>query len=703
MMRGLITVALLLLTVGLGLAVGLGVVVSKIPSVDDLLAARPKGATIVYDRMGKVIASLQSGENRELVKLEAIAEPMQKALVASEDARFYSHFGVDLRGLARAVLTGGRLGGGSTLTQQLAKVMFLNADRTLTRKLGDMWLAIQLERRFTKPQIMEMYLNQVYFGHGAYGVEAAARKYFAKPASRLSVAEAALLVGLLPAPEAYSPYRNLEAAKERQRLVLREMVEQGFLKPEEAEAAGKVRLAYAGTPEYAYRAPYATSAIIAQLNERLGPALVAKGGLRIYSTIDLALQEQAEAQLRQGVAAARARGAHVEQGALVAVEPGTGAVRVLVGGVSFDKSPFNRAVQARRQPGSTFKPFVYLAAFAKGYSVGQTVVDEPVRYGGYAPQNYDRRFHGVVTLEKALAFSYNIPAVKLAEAVGMGAVVRMAHDLGIESPMPEELAVSLGAAEVAPIELATAYATLGAGGMAVRASLVERVTDADGNEVERAAGGATQVVSEKAVWALNRCLMGVINYGSGTAARLDRPAAGKTGTTSENRDTWFAGYTPDLACVVWLGNDNNARIGASATGGALAAPIWARFMLAAHRGLPVRGLPTSDGGPGVNPEDAASDAVASPAAEVEASVEASPEVEASPTPIEPEEVPGSPFEEPLPLPSEGLKASPIAPRPKPSMVIMGASPTPDENGLETLPEDPPTPTPVPAPSMVVMP
>lgn len=702
MKRALVVTGLLTLTVGLGLVVGFGLVVSRLPSIDQLLAARPKGATVVYDRSGRVIASLQSGENRSLVKLEDIAEPMQKALVASEDARFHQHFGVDLRGLARAVFLGGKRGGGSTLTQQLAKVMFLNSDRTLVRKLGDMWLAIQLERRLSKAQILEMYLNQVYFGHGAYGVEAAARKYFAKPASRLTTAEAALLVGLIPAPEAYTPYRNPEGAKERQRLVLREMVQQGFLSAQEAEAEGQKALRFAGTPEYAYRAPYATSAIIAQLSERLGPELVAKGGLKIYSTIDLDLQEQAERILAEGVARAKARGAKVHQGALVAVEPGTGAVRALVGGVSYDQSPFNRAIQAHRQPGSTFKPFVYLTAFAKGYRTSQSIVDEPVRYGGYAPQNYDRRFHGAVSLERAVAFSYNIPAVKLGEALGMAAVVKMAHDLGIDSPMPEELAVTLGAAEVAPIELATAYATLGAEGLATRASLVERVTDGEGNEIERAAGGSVQVVAQSAVHALNRCLMAVINYGSGASARLDRPAAGKTGTTSDNRDTWFAGYTPDLACVVWLGNDDNSRLGGAFTGGVLAAPIWSRFMLAAHRGLPVRALPTGEGGPGVALEEGASaEAAASAQVDVEASVEAPPGTPTElPSVLEPSEAPGSPFEETWPSLEPSLAPERPSPRPKPSMVILGASPEPGEGGQETLPQELETPVPPPASAVI---
>jgi 1A family penicillin-binding protein len=588
-LKRLLSVVLIVLVMGgLGLATGVGITVAQIPPIDTLLAARPLGATTIHDREGKQIASIQNGENRELVKLGEIAEPMVQSVIASEDSRFYDHFGVDPMGVARAVLSMGQLGGGSTLTQQLAKNLFLTADKNATRKIADMWLAIQLERKLDKKTILEMYLNQVYFGHGAYGVQAAARKYFAKKASALNLSEAAMLTGLLPAPEYYSPYRNFEYAKERQALVLRRMVELGMIDQATADAAAKRKVALANTPDYAYRAPYFVSHVLSLLSDRLGPELVMRGGLKIYTTMDLRMQEQAERLIKQGVAGYKRW--NVSQGALVAIEPGTGAVRVLVGGTDFGTSQFNRATQAHRQPGSTFKPFVYLTAFSQGYGPYTTINDAPVSYGAYAPQNYDHRFHGQVTFERALAFSYNIPAVKVANTIGMGNVIQLAHAAGIKSTLPENLSVALGSAEVTPLELTAAYATFGADGVYAEPHLITRVEDKNGNIIDQFPVSAKPVVDAGAVSSLHRCLSGVVTYGSGAAANFGRPAGGKTGTTSENRDTWFAGYTPDLAAVVWLGNDDNSRLASSATGGQLAAPLWRQFMQTAHSGLPVRAL-----------------------------------------------------------------------------------------------------------------
>lgn len=656
---------LLVLAMGLmGLATGVGLMVWQIPSIDTLLAARPMGATTVYDREGRVIASVQNGENREIVPLEAISKELQQAVVASEDIRFYEHYGVDPKGLLRAVFMRGERGGGSTLTQQLAKNLFLSSDRTPARKIADIWLALQLERKLSKPKILEMYLNQVYFGHGAYGVQNAARKYFGKKARDIDAAEAAQLAGLLPAPEYYSPYRNPKIAKEIQQIVLKRMVAAGYLKPQEAEKAARRTLRFANTPDYAYRAPYFTSHVLSVLSERLGRDLVMRGALKIYTTLDLRLQEEAEATIRSGVA--RYKGFRVGQGALVAIEPGTGAVRALVGGTSFDASQFNRATQARRQPGSTFKPFVYLTAFTKGHAPGSTVSDSPADFNGYKPLNYDHRFHGVVTYERALAFSYNVPAVRVADAMGIDEVIRMAHALGIQSPMPAELAVALGAAEVTPLELASAYATIAADGVFAEPHVITRVEDPNGQLVDQFPTNAAPVVPDQAVWALHKCLTGVVTYGTGAAANIGRPAGGKTGTTSENRDTWFAGYTPDLATVVWLGNDDNSRLASSATGGQLAAPLWARFMRAAHLDMPVRELRTYVGGgtDTLGDDDAsaapdASGAIADPTATGEVLPSGDPGVEITPAPE------GSPLDEPLPPPQESLAPLPPANTPVP--------------------------------------
>jgi membrane peptidoglycan carboxypeptidase len=340
---------------------------------------------------------------------------------------------------------------------------------------------------------------------------------------------------------------------------------------------------------------------------------------------------------------------------LVAVEPGTGAVRALVGGTSYDNSQFNRAVQALRQPGSTFKPFVYLAAFTRGYIPSSTVEDAPVNFGGYRPQNYDMRYHGMVSFEQALAFSYNVPAVKVADMVGIDQVITTARLAGITSPLPPELSVALGSAEVTPLELTGAYATLAADGAYAEPHLISRVEDQKGQLIEQTQTRGTMVFPAEAVGALHRCLAGVVNYGTGGGARIGRPAAGKTGTTSENRDTWFAGYTPNLACVVWLGNDDNSRLAKSATGGQLAAPLWARFMRKAHARLPVE--------------------------ELKGAVEAAPDELASATEVASEAPLVAPSPEPTAPPS--LEPSPL--------ILEGTpltDPVPDESASFSMPGDP---------------
>lgn len=646
---------------GCGLVTGVGLMVAQIPPVEKLLEARPLGTTTIYDREGRLITSLQNGENRHIVRLDEISDAMKNAVVASEDARFYQHFGIDPLGLARAVFTLGHAGGGSTLTQQLSKLLFLSSDRTLTRKLADMWLAIQLERTLSKDQILALYLNQVYFGHGAYGVESAARLYFNKRASRLTVGEAAMLTGLLPAPEYYSPFRNLQAAKDVQRLVLRRMVTAGKIDQAAADAAvaRPLELSRAGMAA-AYRAPYFVSQVLGELSERFGRDLVMRGGFKITTTMDYPMQEAAEAIVRAGVA--RYRGSHVGQGALVAIEPGSGEVRALVGGTDYGTSQFNRATQAHRQPGSTFKPFVYVTAFDRGYGPGSTIADEPVSYGRYSPVNYDRRYHGVVSLESALAHSLNVPAVKLAHSVGIDNVVRTAHAAGIQSELPYNLSVALGSAEVTPLELASAYATFAAEGVYAKPHLISRVLDKDDRVIERNDPETRQAIPVEAVQRLTQALQAVILRGSGGAANFGRPAAGKTGTTSENRDTWFAGYTPQLACVVWLGNDDNSRLGATATGGVLAAPLWRQFMDLAHRGLPVRGFaaaPPAAAGGDVDEQDGTIPAGAGSAAPEAGAAASAPASAASAAPSADPGAPGTDALPPVePVPSEALPAEP---------------------------------------------
>eukprot|EP00741_Cyanophora_paradoxa_P003139 tig00000670_g3048.t1 len=543
--------------------------------------------TLIFDHRGALVASLNEGQNRHQVPLGEIAAVLQQAVVACEDARFYSHVGVDPRGLARAILYRGRAGGGSTITQQLAKNLFLSFDRSVSRKITEVMLAVQLEKRFTKKQILEMYLNRIYWGHGAYGIESASRKYFNKPARELTLPEAALLAGIIPGPEYFSPYRNPDLGKRQQLRALERMVASGQISPAQAAAAAKATITLAGNPDEPYRAPYFVSEVLAQLCSAFGSDAVFRGGLRVRTTLDLPMQEAAEAAVRGVKPPAQA--------ALVAIQPGTGAVRAMVGGTSWARSQYNRATQSRRQAGSTFKPVVYLAAFEEGLNPLSTVVDEPVSFGKYRPQNADRKHRGRVTFEAALANSLNVPTVRVANTVGMAKVQRLAKELGILSPLPGDLSGALGSGDVGITELATAYATIAADGRRAETHMVTRVEDRDGRclyDVSAHAAPPRPVAAPSSAAALHHCLQAVISGGTGRGAGFGRPAAGKTGTTDNCRDALFAGYTPDLACVVWLGNDDNKPLGGY--GGTLAAPVWRQFMAAAHKSVPPRAFPPAN-------------------------------------------------------------------------------------------------------------
>jgi 1A family penicillin-binding protein len=514
-----------------------------------------------------------------------------------EDTDFYNHYGVDPKGITRALLVnvaeGGSVEGASTLTQQLAKNMFLNPSKNLPRKIAEAWLAIQIEHHYSKAKILEMYLNQVYWGHNAYGIEAAAQNYFGKSTRMLTLAESAMLAGIIRSPEYYSPYRNYEGAKKLQEIVLQRMVMAGFINQHVANAAAGERLEFPGITSYAYRVPWFTSAVIKQLTDTYGDDMVKKGGLRVQTTLDMDLQAKAEAMVKEAVAANKVYNIH--QAALVAVEPKTGYVKAIVGGVDYHKSKFNRATQALRPPGSTFKPFVYLTGLAAGYSPGTVVVDEPVSLPAgqgqwYSPNNYDHRFRGPLTLRQALASSVNIVAIKIGYDVGIPNVIKTAHTLGIKSELGDNLSLPLGTSEVTPYEMAGAYAAIANDGVRAEPTMILKVTDRNGRVLENHTGKGTRVFDANPIRLLTSMMEGVIQYGTGAAANIGRPAAGKTGTTSDARDVWFVGFTPDIACAVWMGNDDNSRLWYGSTGGAICAPLWSRFMRYAHHNLKPKGF-----------------------------------------------------------------------------------------------------------------
>ncbi|MBO9539552.1 PBP1A family penicillin-binding protein [bacterium] len=571
---------------------------SRLPDVKSLESWVPTESTRIYDAKGHLLANVHGEENREVVPLGEIPKTLIEAVIAVEDDRFYHHHGINFKGIARAALTdlaeGRKAEGASTITQQLAKNLFLTNNKSWGRKIADAWLAVQIEHRYSKAQILEMYLNQVYWGHNCYGIQAASLNYFGKKTKELTLAESAQLAFLLRGPERYSPYKDPALAKRGQRVALLRMVRAGFITQAQADAASQAPLKHPGTQNFSYKAPYFTSYLLNQLINRYGSDVVMRGGLRIRSTIDWEIQQKAEQLLTQTIATHGKR-MNFSQGAIVAIDPRTGYIRAMVGGVSYAKSKFNRVVQAHRQPGSSFKPFVYLTAFERNHAPTSLMNDAKVSYnagGGklWTPENYGNSYGGTMTLRQALERSNNIIAVKLLDRVGIDPVIENAHRLGIQSPLGANLSLALGSSEVTPLELASAYSVFAADGMRCEPQAYSIVEDRAGTVVERNDPRPRRVFEADPIRILNDVMTGVVRYGTGAAANIGRPAAGKTGTTSDHRDAWFVGYTPDLVTLVWLGNDDNSKM-AGTTGGAVCAPLWKQLMQVALEKTPPTPFP----------------------------------------------------------------------------------------------------------------
>lgn len=570
----------------------IGYTIATMPQIDDWkVPARPPNVEIV-DAAGTIIANRgdTGGEDMSLAEMSPF---LPEAVVAIEDRRFYHHFGVDPIGLARALVTnlasGSVVQGGSTLTQQLAKNLFLQPDRKLERKLQEAVLSLWLEWRFSKAQILEMYLNRVYLGAGAYGVDAAARRYFGKSAREVNLAEAATIAGLLKAPSRYAPTNSPELAAERSKLVLAAMVDQGYVSKADADNAAVV-----GAPQAPTRSGVAANYVADWVMDLL-PGYVARyrTDIIVTTTIDARMQTLAEQAIRSTLDKEGAK-YKASQGALVAVD-NDGAVKALVGGKDYATSQFNRAIEARRQPGSAFKPFVYLTAVEHGFTPDSIVVDEPVTIGKWSPKNYENEYLGPVTLTTALSRSLNTVAARLTATLGPANVVQTARRVGIVSQLHDNPSIALGTAEVTPLEITAAYVPFANGGWGIIPYLVDEIRTRDGEVLFRRQGdGPGRVISELAVGTMNRMLSAVVTDGTGQKAWLkDRPAAGKTGTSQDFRDAWFIGYVNGLTAGVWLGNDDNSPT-RKATGGALTALLWNRFMTEATQGMDVRPLPGTD-------------------------------------------------------------------------------------------------------------
>ncbi len=681
---GLWTLGILLV---IGLGAGAGVFagfIRDLPSLHGLEEYQPSIVTTLYANDGEPFASFYE-QRRILVPLAQIPVRLKQAVLAVEDAHFYQHHGLSpkaiLRAFAMNVLARRKAQGGSTITQQLARVLFLTPEKSLSRKIKEALLAVEIEKHYSKDKILEMYFNQVYFGHGAYGVEAAAQTYFRKSVGQLTLAEAAMLAGLPSAPGRFSPIVNPELARRRRAHVLSRMVEQKFITQAEADAANQVPFDSSLYARSDTVAPYFVEHVRQLLEDEYGAYALYNSGLKVYTTLDLRMQHAAEAALVGGLrdidksrglrpraerlaASARPRPGpftpqtgqilsgtiarvtpsvlevqlgrflgqislesapwtkltsfasafqkgdpvlvrvqsvderrklvelSLEQepeieGAFVALDPRDGSVKAMIGGYSFERSKFNRATQAKRQPGSAFKPIVYATAFDQGLTPSTIIEDSPVsfhfRVGDkvveWAPENYDRKFRGPMTLQRALENSINVVAVKLMERVGAEAVIRMAHQMGIQSDLRQEIALALGVSEVTPLELVSAYGVLADGGLRAEPFAIRKVTDSQGRTLEEHVVQPQEVMRPETAYVTVNAMKGVVQRGTAVRARvLNRPLAGKTGTTSEATNVWFVGFTPSLVAGVWVGYDVKRSLGPAETGSRMALPIWIHFM-----------------------------------------------------------------------------------------------------------------------------
>ncbi len=588
-----------------------------LPHLDKLEIFQLGEPSMLYSDRDEPFASL-SPEFRIFIPLSQVPKLVREAILDAEDARFYQHGAISLRGMARAAihnLTSAKVKeGGSTITQQLAKSLFLSPERTLTRKLKEIQLAQEIERLYGKDKILEMYLNTIYFGGGAYGIEAAARTYFGKSVGQLTLAEAAVLGGLPKAPSLYSPFNDLKRAKARRDYVLTRMEKEGHVTAAQAKAA--MRLPVTLTPFFKSRgvAPAFVDYVRKELEPKYGQVLLAKGGLQIYTTLNLDMQQAATETIRRGLAeiektqvTKRKTGGPEQgmlEGALVAMDPKTGQIQAMIGGRDYARSQFNRAIQARRQPGSAFKPFVYAAAFEHGFTPASLMDDYPISYSipqngrlvEWKPENFDHQFRGPVTLRRALEESINVPTVRLLEAVGIEPVISLAHRMGITSDLRREYALALGVSEVSLLELTSSYGVLADNGIRVPPTGVRRVNASNGAILEANQDAGERVLPEEVAFLVTSILEGAVERGTAKRARIPgRIVAAKTGTSQDAADVWLLGYTPRLVAGLWVGYDQPRSLGSQESAGRLVGPVWADFMRRALHDVPPETVPIPEG------------------------------------------------------------------------------------------------------------
>ena len=623
---------------------------TELPNISDLEEYTPSLTSRVYDIKGNLVAELFT-ERRALLPLSKIPVDLQNAVIGVEDDQFFNHWGISPRGILRAAVknffSGRVVQGGSTLTMQLSKLIFLTRERTISRKVKEVLLALQIERHFSKPEILQLYLNQAYFGQGAYGVQAAATTYFGKEISALTLSECALLAGLLRAPGIYNPFQHPDKARQRRGTVLMRMHDEKLITDKELAAAMAEPMPTGKSQALVTQAPYFVESIRQELEPKYGFQLLWKGGLKIYTTLDMDLQRTAEKVMEAHLAKfdtdntklyeETLNPAAIEistgpakiQGAFVAMNVKTGAVLAMIGGRDFKISQFNRATQARRQPGSTFKPFVWTACLQNGMTATDLVDDAPLAYyfdgrdwrllenvtdqyslalatapfasskdfKVWVPGNFDGKFLGTITLRRALEASRNVCSIRLIERVGPAAVVQVARAAGVTTDLDPVLALGLGTSRVAPLEMANAFGTYANSGIHVRPFSVLRVEDAQGKILESSVPSETEALSPQIAYLMTNMMKGVVERGTGHfAKRLRRPLGGKTGTTQDNRDLWFVGFTPDIVAAAWMGFDDDTSLGRKdLTGGSTVVPWWTEIMEEALKSYPVRDFPVPEG------------------------------------------------------------------------------------------------------------
>ncbi|WP_337464947.1 penicillin-binding protein 1A [Acidaminococcus timonensis] len=559
----------------------------------------PMASSQFFDAKGNLITTVDSEEDRIPVTIDKTPKNLQHAFLAAEDIRFYEHGGIDFRGIGRAIYTYFRWGevqGGSTITQQLAKNYFLTQEQTLSRKLHEAFIALQIEQKYTKNEILEMYMNQIYFGQGSYGVETAANTYFGKHVQDLDLAQCAMIAGIPKSPNYYSPLSNPKAAKERQKTVLEQMAKYGFITKEQADEAYAEPLTYKSLNESPGSKKYFIDYCIQLLVDKFGPDAVYKQGLKVYTTLDPDMQKAAEkAAALTPTYYTDSNKLKQPQSAIVAVDPKTGYIKAMIGGRGTDQ--FNRAVMAERQPGSSMKPFVYLNALEQGATPGDTVQDSAIP-GEWNPQNYDRRFHGTVSYRTALTYSYNVPAIKVAMKYGTEKTLKLAKRLGISTLVEDDdnpaMAVGGLTHGVTPLEMTGAYAGIANMGKFNKPTPIIKILDRNGKVLYEHKANPTQVVKPESAYMMISMMEDVMTRGTGRGAAISRPCAGKSGTTDNYHDAWFVGFTPNLACAVWIGDDNNESLGGM-TGGGEPATLWRTFMSGALDGIPAEDFEKPDG------------------------------------------------------------------------------------------------------------